>query len=90
VQVPTGQRASNTITSWIIALHVTAIWGLPLQIAVSLLGIVVAVITVTGVLIWWRKRKSRNPQPRARDARSAASVAGREMQALSVTGEKQT
>jgi uncharacterized iron-regulated membrane protein len=72
VQVPTGQRASNTITSWIIALHVTAIWGLPWQIAVSVLGIVVAVITVTGVLIWWRKRK---PHPRARDVRGVAALA---------------
>jgi uncharacterized iron-regulated membrane protein len=62
----------------------------PLRIAVSLFGIVVAVITVTGVLIWWCKRKSRNPQPRARDARSAASVAGLGMHPLSVNGEKQT
>lgn len=62
-------RASNTITSWIIALQVVAIWSLPLQIAVNLLGIVVAVIAASGVLIWWRKRKSRKPQSRARDVR---------------------
>lgn len=75
VQVPRGQRASNTITSWVMALHTTAIGGLPWQMAVSLLGLVVVVITVTGVLIWWRRRKLRSPQTRARDVRDVASVA---------------
>lgn len=59
VQIPTGQRAGNTFTSWIVALHVTSVFGLAWQIAVSLIGILVVVITVTGVLIWWRKRRSR-------------------------------
>jgi uncharacterized iron-regulated membrane protein len=72
VQVPTGQRASNTFTSWIIALHVTSVFGRPWQIAVSCFGILVVVITVTGVLIWWRKRRSRSSP--VRDARRAASV----------------
>ena len=70
VQVPTGQRAANTFTSWIIALHVTSVFGRPWQIAVSLIGILVVVITVTGVLIWWRKRRSR---VRVRDPRGAAA-----------------
>jgi uncharacterized iron-regulated membrane protein len=64
VQVPTGQRASNTITSWIIALHVTSVFGRPWQIAVSCFGVLVVVITVTGVLIWWRKRRSRSSRVR--------------------------
>lgn len=68
LQLPTGQRAGNTVTSWINALHITAIWGLPWQIAVAALGILIVAVSVTGVLIWWRKRKSR--QPRKRDARS--------------------
>jgi uncharacterized iron-regulated membrane protein len=73
VQIPTGQRAGNTFTSWIIALHVTSVFGRPWQIAVSTLGIVVVVITVSGVLIWWRKRRSRSP--RTREARSPAPMA---------------
>lgn len=67
VQLPTGQRASNTITSWMIALHTTAIGGLPWQIAVSVFGLIVSTMIVTGVLIWWRKRSVRNPKPRVRD-----------------------
>lgn len=65
LQLPTGQRAGNTVTSWINAMHVTAIWGLPWQIAVAVLGIIIVVVSVTGVLIWWRKRKSRQPRKRA-------------------------
>lgn len=75
VQLPRGQRAANTITSWLIALHVTAIMGRPWQIAVSLFGMLVAVITVTGVLIWWRKRRSRTPR-RAREAPAAEGYSG--------------
>lgn len=65
IQLPTGQSRANTITSWMIALHVTALFGLPWQIAVSVFGLVVATITMTGVLIWWRKRRSRLPRGRS-------------------------
>jgi len=59
IQVPTGQRAGNTFSSWIVALHVASVFGLPWKIAVCLIGIVLVAITLTGVLIWWRKRRSR-------------------------------
>jgi len=71
LQLPTGQRASNTITSWMIALHTTAIGGLPWQIAVSVFGLIVSTSIVTGVLVWWRRRKFR-PKSRVRDSRSVA------------------
>jgi uncharacterized iron-regulated membrane protein len=91
VQIPTGQRAGNTFTSWIIALHVTSVFGLPWQIAVSLIGILVVVITVTGVLIWWRKRRSRGSRARIRDPLGAASVGPKALDSLSVTlGGEQT
>lgn len=64
LQLPTGQRAGNSVTSWLMALHVTAIGGRPWQIAVSAFGLVVTGISVTGVLLWWRRRKSRAPRPR--------------------------
>lgn len=62
LQLPTGQRAGNTATSWINALHITSIGGRAWQIAVAALGIFIVIVTVTGVLIWWRKRKSRQPR----------------------------
>jgi len=71
VQIPTGQRAGNTFTSWVIALHVTSVFGRPWQIAVSAFGVVLVVITTTGVLIWWRKRRPRSS--RVRDVRVVAS-----------------
>lgn len=65
MQLPTGQYSANTITNWMIALHITSMFGLPWQIAVSLFGMIVATITVTGVLIWWRKRKPRHSRGQA-------------------------
>ena len=38
--------------------HSGRILGLPGRILVSLMGIVVAVLSVTGVVIWWRKRRA--------------------------------
>ena len=59
LQLPRGQRAANTVTSWLVALHVTAIGGRAWQVAVSLFGMAVVLISITGVLLWWRRRKTR-------------------------------
>ncbi len=64
LQLPTGQRAGNTATSWLMALHVTAIGGRPWQVAVSAIGLVIVGISMTGVLLWWKRRKSRQPKLR--------------------------
>ena len=40
-------------------LHSGRILGLPGRILISITGIVVAALSVTGVVIWWRKRESR-------------------------------
>jgi uncharacterized iron-regulated membrane protein len=40
-------------------LHSGRILGLPGRILISIMGIVVAMLSVTGVIIWWRKRASR-------------------------------
>jgi uncharacterized iron-regulated membrane protein len=40
-------------------LHSGRILGLPGRILISFMGIVVAMLSVTGVIIWWRKRVSR-------------------------------
>ncbi|MEJ2458884.1 MAG: PepSY-associated TM helix domain-containing protein [Novosphingobium sp.] len=71
LQLPTGQRAGNTVMSWLVALHVTAIGGRPWQIAVAVFGLTVVGISITGVLLWWRRRKSR--QRRSRPARAILS-----------------
>jgi len=59
VLLPTGQYSGNTITSWLMALHMANVWGLPYRIFVCLLGLAITMLSVTGVLIWLKKRQSR-------------------------------
>lgn len=40
-------------------LHSGRILGLPGRIAISVMGLVVAMLAVTGAYLWWRKRRSR-------------------------------
>jgi uncharacterized iron-regulated membrane protein len=40
-------------------LHSGRIVGLPGRILISIMGLVVAALSVTGVVIWWRKRRAR-------------------------------
>jgi uncharacterized iron-regulated membrane protein len=53
------QNSGDVITSWFIWLHVAAVFGLPMQIFVCVMGLVITALCVTGVYIWWRKRKAR-------------------------------
>jgi uncharacterized iron-regulated membrane protein len=39
--------------------HSGRILGLPGRILISFMGLVVAMLSVTGVVIWWRKRAAR-------------------------------
>jgi uncharacterized iron-regulated membrane protein len=41
-------------------IHSGRILGLPGRILISIMGIVIALLSVTGVVIWWRKRGARN------------------------------
>lgn len=59
VLLPSGQYTGNTISNWLYALHMANVFGLPYRIAVCVMGLVVAMLSVTGVYIWWKKRRSR-------------------------------
>jgi uncharacterized iron-regulated membrane protein len=59
VYLPTGAAAGDTITEWIVTLHMARVWGLPMQIFVSTMGVGVFGLSVTGVLIWLKKRHAR-------------------------------
>jgi len=56
---PTGERLGNTIESWLYALHMARIFGRPYQVLVCITGLLVAMLSVTGVYIWLRKRAAR-------------------------------
>lgn len=64
--LPQGQGGAFTFTEWITALHMAAVWGLPWTIVVGLSGMMVTVLSATGVLIWARKRSARSARPRGR------------------------
>ncbi|MGP1609285.1 MAG: PepSY domain-containing protein, partial [Burkholderiales bacterium] len=60
LQLPTGEGAGQAVTSWLYALHVADVWGWPLRVVVLILGVVLAMLSMTGVLIWRRKRMAEN------------------------------
>lgn len=55
--LPTGQYSGTTITSWLLALHTANIFGLPYRIFVCLFGLLIVMLSVTGVVIWLSKRR---------------------------------
>jgi uncharacterized iron-regulated membrane protein len=60
LQLPQGANGANTFTEWMIALHMGRVWGLPYRMAVTAIGLMVTLLSVTGVLIWMRKRQARS------------------------------
>ncbi|MDP8566695.1 PepSY-associated TM helix domain-containing protein [Methylophilus aquaticus] len=62
---PLGQRipwqgtAGDLILQAQFPLHSGRILGLPGRILISVMGVVVAMLSVTGVYLWWKKRKAR-------------------------------
>lgn len=56
---PTGAAAGDTVRTWLTSLHLAALWGLPYKVFMSVLGLAVAMLSVTGTIIWWRKRRAR-------------------------------
>lgn len=57
-------------------LHSGRILGIPGRILISLMGLVVAALSITGVVIWYRKRSARVKQRRRREAELAPSLDG--------------
>ncbi|BBU60465.1 peptidase [Methylosinus sp. C49] len=60
IVLPTGQRAANSFTTWIYELHKANVFGLPYRIFVSLVGVCIALLSITGVYVWWMKSSARS------------------------------
>jgi uncharacterized iron-regulated membrane protein len=56
IDLPTGAAAGDTIRTWITSLHRVEPWGLPFKLFMMGMGLVVVMLSVTGLLIWLRKR----------------------------------
>jgi hypothetical protein len=76
LDLPTGEHSGNTVTSWLWALHFGDVYGfLPYRIFVCALGLVIVMLSVTGVYIWWKKRLARKFSASRRNESAAAEVA---------------
>ncbi len=58
--LPTGAARGDTIRTWLTSLHMAALWGVPFRLFMSGMGLVVAALSVIGVMIWARKRRGRS------------------------------
>jgi len=54
-----SEGVGQTITLWLVWLHMAQVFGLPMKIFVCVMGLVIAALSVTGVYLWWKKRKAR-------------------------------
>ena len=52
-------RRRDVVTNWLAQLHMAGVFGLPMQIFVCAMGFVIAALCITGVYVWWKKRKAR-------------------------------
>lgn len=62
-RLPWGGTAADIFVQAQFPLHSGRILGLPGRIAISVMGLVAAALSVTGVVIWYRKRAARLRRP---------------------------
>lgn len=70
---PLGRTGADMTMGWLYMLHMAEVFGLPYRIFVSILGLAVTGLTVTGVLIWMKKRSARLLAARRRPRRAPQS-----------------
>lgn len=54
-----NEYAGDIAWRWLTELHTARVFGFPYQVFVCIMGLVIAMLTVTGIYIWWSKRKVR-------------------------------
>lgn len=59
VHLPTGRHSGDTVTTWLVELHTANVFGLPYRILVCVCGLAIVALSVTGVVIWQKKRGAR-------------------------------
>lgn len=78
LHLPTGAASGDTLHTWLAGLHMAAPWGWPFKLFVCAMGLVVAMLSVTGVYVWWQKRQARlKAQARQQNGASLAPAAKR-------------
>ncbi|MES2887513.1 MAG: PepSY-associated TM helix domain-containing protein [Pseudomonadota bacterium] len=74
--IPTGETSGDTLTRWLMTLHMGHLWGLPYRVLLTAVGLGVAMLSVTGVWIWWKKRQARCLAAARQPQRAAAPTPG--------------
>ncbi len=59
VEIPTGALSGNTATTWMTSLHMAKVGGWPWRVGMTAVGLLVAILSVTGFMIFVRKWRSR-------------------------------
>lgn len=54
-----SERTGDVISRWLFMLHMAAVFGVPMQIFVCAMGLVIVALSITGVVIWLKKRRAR-------------------------------
>ncbi len=60
----------DRVTEWIVALHMARVGGPMWRLAVTGLGAAIAILSVTGLLIWLKKRRARLRAPKRQSVQS--------------------
>ncbi len=56
--LPDTDSIGDVVHRWITWLHTARVFGLPMQIAICITGLIVVILSITGMTIWLRKRKA--------------------------------
>ena len=71
---PLPANRTDAFTTWLYMLHFTQVFGLPYKVFISLVGSMVVLLSVTGTVIWMKKRAARETRaarrPRTSDWQS--------------------
>ncbi|MFT4053501.1 MAG: PepSY-associated TM helix domain-containing protein [Novosphingobium sp.] len=75
-----GENTADAVMRWFYMLHMAQVFGLPYRIFVSVLGLAVVALSITGIAIWMKKRTARllgkRRKPSTRSVKSHASKCG--------------
>jgi uncharacterized iron-regulated membrane protein len=56
--LPTGEYSGLTVQYWLWTLHMARIWGLPYKLFVCFMGLVITMLSITGIYIWLKKHRA--------------------------------
>ncbi len=59
LNLPNLERTGDQADAWLFALHRADVLGTPYRALVCAIGPVIVMLSITGIYIWWKKRKAR-------------------------------